>query len=300
MYELARALGAPLADEDDHWIASRPARPMASDEAYGVLAEADRRALVDDPGDEPLADLFDLIGEAASLVTPDARSALEEAGLADARRLPPTSESAAAAMYPQIANALGGATTLLYATTRPGTADLALLLSSPPVIALGPRLATVRARTHADRDDPRGELDLRFRLGRFVELARARRLFAAAQDAPSFARMVAALRTAFARGAPVPTDRALAKEAERLRTALPVQLRRRVTDCFVVFGNAGDPAAFRAACERAADRAGLLACGHVGVAIEAAGGPAAARHLVRLAASPAYLAARRALRPRRA
>ncbi|MGE5183291.1 MAG: hypothetical protein ACM31C_14575, partial [Acidobacteriota bacterium] len=300
IYELARALGAPIVEDDDLWLAAHAARAMASDEAYGAVPEADRRALVDDPGDEPLAELFELVGEAASLVCPDARTALERAGLGDARRVPPTSESAAAAMYPQIANALGGPLTLVYATTRPGTPDLALLLASPPVVVLGPRLATVRARTHADRHDPRADLELRFLLGRVVELARSRRLFAAAQEADAFARMVAALRLAFARGTPPTADRALAKDAERLRTALPVQLRRRVTDCFVVFGDAGDPDAFRAACERAADRAGLLACGHAGIAIELAGGPTAARHLVRVAASPAYLAARRALRPRRA
>ena len=54
------------------------------------------------------------------------------------------------------------------------------------------------------------------------------------------------------------------------------------------------------ACERAADRAGLLACGHAGVAIELAGGADAARHLVKLASSQRYIAARKKLRPRRA
>jgi hypothetical protein len=59
-----------------------------------------------------------------------------------------------------------------------------------------------------------------------------------------------------------------------------------------------DPDAYLAACERAADRAGLVACGHPGYAIHLAGGPDTARHLVALAASQRYLAAQRKLRRR--
>src|SRR5207249_1642893 len=117
----------------------RAPRAPASDEAYAPLPESDRRELVDDPADEPLGPLFELLGEAASLVCPDARTALERAGLADARRVPPTSDSAAAAMYPQIGNALAGPPTLLYATVRAGFPDVAIVLASPPIVALGPR-----------------------------------------------------------------------------------------------------------------------------------------------------------------
>jgi hypothetical protein len=51
------------------------------------------------------------------------------------------------------------------------------------------------------------------------------------------------------------------------------------------------------ACMRAADRAGLLACGDVRVALGQAGGPAEAPHLVRFAASRRYLAIRKRLGP---
>jgi hypothetical protein len=300
MFDLAAALGAEWSADDQRAVTASTPRAMASDEAYAApLAEADRRALVDDDADSPLADLCELLGEAASLVCPDARTALERAGLADARRVPPTSDSAAASTYPQIANALAGPTTLLYATMKSTFPDVSVLLSSPPVIALGPRLATIRARTRSDTTDPHTDLEVRFKLGRVVELARARRIFAAASEPDAWARMVAALHHAFARSTAPPPDRTVAAEAERLRQALPVQLRRRMTDYFTVFGAPPDPAGYRAACARAADRAGLLACGHAAIAITLAGGPAAAPHLVRLAASPRYLAARRALRPRR-
>jgi hypothetical protein len=53
-----------------------------------------------------------------------------------------------------------------------------------------------------------------------------------------------------------------------------------------------DPAAYRAACERAADRAGLLASGDVRAAMRLVGGAARAQHLVRLAVEARFLAVR--------
>jgi hypothetical protein len=138
----------------------------------------------------------------------------------------------------------------------------------------------MRARTEPAHD--RGDLELRFKLGRIVELARPHRVFAMS---PGFDRLVAGL-----------TDRD-ADEAARLKSALPVVLRKRLADRLA--GANLDPAAYRAECERAADRAGLLACGDVWLAIDLAGGPETARHLVKLASTQRYLAARRKLRPRR-
>ena len=107
-------------------------------------------------------------------------------------------------------------------------------------------------------------LELRFRLGRIVELARPHRVFA---TSPTFPRLVAGLRHAFAPSGEVDDD--TLDEAERMRTALPMLLRKKLAE--LVVGTHLDAAGYRAACERAADRAGLLACGHVGVAIELRG-----------------------------
>jgi hypothetical protein len=121
-------------------------------------------------------------------------------------------------------------------------------------------------------------------------------VLAAGAGAVAFARFVAALWHAFGPAPAAGVDPAVATEAERLR-ALPLRLRTRLAERLRgVAPEEVDPMRFLAACERAADRAGLLACGHAGVAIAIAGGPAAAPHLVRVAASPRYLAARRKLR----
>lgn len=85
--------------------------------------------------------------------------------------------------------------------------------------------------------------------------------------------------------------------AERLRTKIPVALRARLSDRLASATAAElDPHAYRAACERAADRAGMIVCGDIAVAVEAAGGATIAAHLVKLAASQRYLGVRKRLR----
>ena len=295
LLDLARALGVELAAADEQFLARHPPRVLASDQAYAApLDEAERRALVDDEADAPLADVLAQLGEVATLLCPAAPAALADAGRADAERLTAQSPLAAAAAYPQIAKALGGPATLLYATRAAGADDVALLLAAPPVVVLGPRLASRRATSHA-AVDATDDAELRFRLGRAVELARIHRCLAAGVPPDRFVRFLDGLRRALLHPDDAAPDPAAAREAKRLRGALPVLLRRRLAERLGDLTAPLDPAGYLAACERAADRSGLLACGDVGVAIRLAGGPKAARHLVRLAASPRFLAARRAL-----
>src|SRR5262249_22705855 len=141
-----------------------------------------------------IGDVLDLVGEALTLVCPDARMAIERADLAHAKRISGATEAAAAALYPQIGNALGGPQTLLYAADR--GPDLRVLLAAPPVVVFGPALVAIRARSQTDAD-PVVDTELRFRLGRVVELVRPRRIFAAGTTPTGFARFIAALVHAF-------------------------------------------------------------------------------------------------------
>lgn len=297
-YELARAVGGVLDASDEEFLAAFPARTMASDEGYlAPLDAGDRDELIDDDDDAPLGDLLELLAEAAPLVVPRPDAALVEADLLDAKRIPATSEAAAVAVYPQIAKLLGGSPSLLFATARPSVRDVTLLLASPPVIVLGTRLTAIRAGSRSDLQlAPGGDARLRFELGRIVELSRPRRIFAGGNTPASFARLIAGLVHAFG-GSAAAVDHEIRAEGERLRTALPVALRRRITEKLAtITRDALDPRIYLAACKRAADRAGLLACGDIAVAIELAGGADAARHLVLLASSQRYLATRKKLR----
>ena len=288
VFDLARALGGELDARDEAAIARAPARELAADEAYAsALTAAERGELIDDPADAPLGQLLDALGEVAARIVPDARGALSALGLTDARRVSSLDDAAAVAMWPQIAKALGGPPTLLHASVSDPRGGGVVVAASPPLVVLGQ--ATMLAR----RIEPAARLvGLRFALGRLVELTRPRRVLAAGTTPDAFAALVAGLEAAFGRGA---ANAANTPAADRLRAALPVQTRRFVTDYLAATSAPLDAAGYLAACQRAADRAGLIACGRADVAIAAAGGPARAGHLVRLAASPRYLVVRRRL-----
>jgi len=284
MYELSRALGVKLTETDEQFLEEHPPRLMAADEAYAaVLDERERRALVDDRDVGPLGEILTLIGEAASLVCPDPKTALDNEALTDARRISTTTATPVVAMYPQIAKALGGPAILFYTNPDSQGPDLRLLIATPPVVLIGQGLAELDSLAK-----------LRFKLGRIVELSRPHRLFATSVNRLGL--LVAGIWHAFGK-AQLEIPRDVAREAERLHHALPVQLRRRIGERLAVLSSPMDldPQAYIQACGRAADRAGLLACGHIGVALEQTGG---AHHVIALAASQKYLAARRKLRHR--
>ncbi len=300
-YELSRGLGVTLEPDDLAFLAAHPMRAMASDQAYGApLDDADRRALIDDDADAPLAELLEMLWEVAPQICPSPQSALFEADRSTAKRLAATSDAAAAAIYPQIAKAFGGPPVLLHVGAPTGLAhdpatDVTVMFASPPVVVLAAELAASRARTVADGEGDR-DADLRFWLGRAVELTRPRRIFAM-QGADAFARQIAVLEAAFGPQRAARVDAGIVREAERLRGALPIALRKRVSDRLAALdGKPLDPAAYVGGCLRAADRAGLLACGRVDRAIALANG---AVHLVALASMQRYLAVRKKLRPRR-
>jgi tetratricopeptide (TPR) repeat protein len=298
LFELASALGAEPSESDQAFLAANPARVMASDESYGVTLDEAERAIVGDPDDAPLADILDACWEAAPFLVPDAKTALEQAGFAGADRLSPVSPTAVAAMFPQIVKVLGGPTILAFVTRDSQAPDLAVLCASPPVVVFGPEVVSRRARSQSDAAATVAELELRFRLARVVELARPRRVFAAGMPPAAFAHFVAGLWRAFGRAtSSMPPDSVADGVAERLRKSLPLTLRSRLEQRLRdAPREALDAARYQEACARAADRAGLIVCGHAGVAIAAAGGAGAAPHLVATAASAAYLALRRRMR----
>ena len=290
IFDVARALELPLTAEDEQFMTQTAPRPMAFDEAYGgALDEATHHAVIDDPNEGPLAALLDILAEAYSRLAPDPNTALRRAGMEDATRLSATSYATVGVLYPKVSKALGGPATLQF--THPSVGDdVRVVLASPPVIVIGDGLAAVRAVDGDAKYDPL----LRFKVGRVVELARARRAFAAGVDAEAFALMVAALRHAFA---PQPNvDPTVADEAKRVHGAIPVTLRGRVSELLAATPpQAMDANAYLVACQRAADRSGLLASGNATVAIkEVSDRPS----LVRFAVSKAYRTTRRGLRAR--
>ncbi|MBI4512440.1 MAG: tetratricopeptide repeat protein [Deltaproteobacteria bacterium] len=295
--ELAAALGETLSDSDRAYLARHPARILAADEAYsGALEESDRAALIAEEHDSPLAGILEALWEAAPLLWPDPGRALAALGMSSAERVSPVDAGAATAIYPQVVKALDAAATVLYQNRTPMAPDIALACAQPPVVVLGPRLLVTAAASGA-RVDLASDAEFRFLLGRAAELARPERIPAVGLPLRALSRLCAGLALAFGGTKELCVDDVdpedAAAEAERLRQVLPLMVRKRLESLLDGIPQGGiDPARYHAACMRAADRAGLLACGDVVVAMGLVGGPEKGKHLVRLAVKERYLAVR--------
>ena len=137
---------------------------------------------------------------------------------------------------------------------------------------------------------------MRFLLARAAELVRPSRIVAAGQPAKVWEQLIASLWRIFG-------DADTASEVsesqhlqdEELRTTLPVRARAKLEDLLSerpqLAGSAA-PTRFLAACQRAADRSGLLLCGDMDSALRYAAWQDDQTHLLRMPLQPAYLATR--------
>lgn len=281
--ELAAALGETMSKQDVEFLGKYPERVLAADESYGGVLDADdRAALTADEDDEPLAQVLALVWEAAPLLWTEVSDALERCGAVGAERITAKTQLVAAVMFPHLARAVSLPATVLYRSTMPDDPDIRVVCVSPPLIVLGPRLQ--------DDDDPPGDLELRFLLGRAAELARPERIIAAGLPVDELDQLIGSLRRAF--GGHQPAGELDAGQRDRdqlLRTTLPVKLRGKIQELLTgVDPRRLDARRYVAACQRAADRVGLLLCGDIATAIRMAGGKSSARHLIDLALRDHY------------
>jgi hypothetical protein len=290
--ELAAAMGEQLTSDDVGFMAKYSEKIFETDESYrGSIDEDDRRRLIADPDDEPMASVLAILWEAAHLLWSEHEDALERMGVTHSKRVTAKTNLAAAVMFPHISRALSAPRTVLYSTKTKGAPDTRVICVSPPIIALGKRLLVERDR-HNEEEDQIGDLELRFLLGRAAELVRPERVIAMGLPREDFAGLVASLRRVFGDG-DAPDDEiadAVREHDTILRKTLPVKLRRGLKAII----EAADPSALHperyiASCERAADRAGLLVCGDIATAIRMVGGKANAHHLLDIALRDEYL-----------
>jgi tetratricopeptide (TPR) repeat protein len=306
MLDLAQAMGHRLSDLDRTFLERRPVYQMSPDEAYrGTLDERQRSELILDRDDEDdgnlLGVILNTIWEAAPLFWPEIAEALLRNGVSDALRVTPPSDIPAVNMFPRITAALGAPGTVLYISQAPSAPDIQIVCAAAPIVVFGPRL-------QAAGKDAAQRTALRFLLGRTAEMLRPENIVAAGLPHTDFINLLGALLRLFgpshlvnALPAELPDQEALREHDQHLRTTLPVKLRERLQ---ILLEDATahdiDPDRYFGALDRAADRAGLLACGDVATAINQAGamdeqGRRVARHLITAALSPGYLRARATL-----
>jgi hypothetical protein len=281
---------------------------MAPDEAYrGTLDEGLRADVILDRGDDAdddvnlLGVILNTVWEAAPLLWPETAEALLRSGVADALRVAPPSDIPAVNMFPRITAALGAPATVLYTSRDAAAPDIQIVCAAAPIVVLGPRLQSAGK-------DPATRSALRFLLGRTAEMLRPENIIASGLPQADYLNLLGALLRLFgpphlanALPAEFRDQEAMREHDEALRTALPVKLRERLA---MLLEDATardiDPDRYWSALDRAADRAGLLACGDIATAIQNAGAVdeqsrRVARHLIMTALSPSYLRARASL-----
>jgi hypothetical protein len=295
--DVAVALGHGLDVHQIAFVQNHGLATLPDDGAYrGALSPEVRAELLDGPEaavDRTLAAVLSQLADVAGLLWPDTADALARAGLAGATRIAATSAAPAVAMFPRVAGALGTSASLFQHASALG-AEARILCAATPIVVLGPDLLSETGDAGVRRAA----------MARAAELVRPERLVAAGLSDADGARLVAAvarlfgpaaLRTAVSRG--VRDEEVQRAYDDVVRSALPVRVRTRLEQLLATATledlNLGR---YRAACQRAADRAAMLLAPDLAAALAAVrrrGGELG--HLVRLVATPGFRDARAAL-----
>ena len=292
-------------DEDKDFLTQNPAPERKPDDPYaGTMEDGGRSQYLD-----PLQDLH-FMAEVLAAVWEGApglsQANLDSFGVTAKDKVSTVADLAIAQIWGQAAKTLGNRRTSLYLRPDADFDGVSLVGVAPPAIVVGPRLAEEAAV---------GEL--RFRIGRALELGRPEYLLAATLPAPEFDILFMGVLKAFhpkhARFRAGSED-AATEQAAKLKKALPYKIAKRVGELFQEHAEiALDPARWREGAREAGNRAGLLLCGAAKVAVhivghesipgasaaldaetlrDHAGKPGPLRDLLRFAVSDAYLDAR--------
>ncbi len=248
-YEVLDVLG--LTDKKDRaFLAKYPAQELKADDPYaGSVEDGDRGKYLAHPEARVLAEVFASIYEGVSGL---GTVTLESLGVGAQDKVSPISELDIGKIYGQTAKALGNRRTNLYVNYDPKFTGVELILAPPTAIVIDQRLATEALAA-----------EVRFRLGRALELTRIEYILGATMPAKKFAQLFSNVLKAFhPRHARWRAGAEGVEEAAKLKKALPYKVSKRLAELFQE--NEETPfssARWRAVVFETGDRAGLLACG---------------------------------------
>jgi tetratricopeptide (TPR) repeat protein len=304
LLEVLAVLGL-ASDEHLEFLTQNPPPERKPDDPYaGTLEDGGRAQYL-----EPLQDLH-FIGEVMAAVWEGApglsQTTLEAFGVTAKDKVSTIDDQAIALICGQTGKALGSRRTSLYLRRDADFDGVNLVGVAPPAIVVGQRLA-----------DESSVDELRFRVGRALELSRPEYVLAATLPAPDFDALFVSVLKAFHpkhSRFPAGSEDAAAEQAAKLKKALPYKIAKRVGELLQEHAEVVlDPMRWRESVREAGNRAGLLMCGSTRVAVpivareSALGGagqlpaetlrshaarPGPLRDLLRFAVSDVYLAAR--------
>ncbi|HEX3695474.1 MAG TPA: tetratricopeptide repeat protein [Polyangia bacterium] len=257
-YEVLDVLDAAEADERA-FLAAHPTLEMKPDDPYpGAVDEADRAAHLTLPESTKMAEVFSSLWEGTPGLA--VGQTVEELGVSAQDKISPMSDLDLGKIYGQVSKALGNKKTALYIKMDGATFDLAMAVQSPPALVIGPELG-LGAR-HAE---------MRFQIGRGIELTRPEYILAAGLPPREFAHLFASVLKAYhprhSRRPANPND-ASNDQMLKLKRSVPYKISKRLAELFGALGStAWSSIEWRSLVQQTGNRAGLLVCGQLKTAV---------------------------------
>jgi tetratricopeptide (TPR) repeat protein len=301
-YEVLELLGEAKRD-DLAFLEAHPAPVLKPEDPYsGAIEEADRVRYLAHPDARVLAEVFASIWEGVPGL---GKATLESLGVSAQDKVSPISEQDIGKVYGQTSKALDNKRTNLYVNFDPSFEGVALVVSPPPAIVIDQHLAN---------EAPQAEI--RFRLGRALELTRPEYILAATIPPREFAQLFSAVLKAFhPRHARWRAGEKSAEQVAKLKKTLPYKVAKRLAELLQESHDTPfSSARWRAVVHESGNRAGLLMCGDLrlaarllleeqspGAAVEPAvlreqaRAPGPLRELLRFAVSDEYFVLRECL-----
>jgi hypothetical protein len=243
-------------DEDRAFLDAHAPPPRKPEDPYATTVEdVDRTRSLAHPDARTMAEVFAAIWEGVPGLS---GPSLEGMGVSAADKVSPLSEVVVAQIFGQAAKALGNRRATLYVSPNPEFAGLTLAVAPPPSIVVGQKAAEAPAA------------ELRFLMGRALELTRSEYILAAAMPTKDFTQLFASVLKAFhprhGRWRAGAHDAAV-EQAAKLKKNLPYKVAKRLAELFQENGTQPFSSAhWRAVVHETGNRAGLLMCGDLGTA----------------------------------
>jgi hypothetical protein len=176
-------------------------------------------------------------------------------------KVSPMSDLDLGKIYGQVAKALGNRKTALYVRPDETSSDVMIVVQAPPALVVGPTLAE-GAKT----------AEVRFQLGRGIELSRPEYILAAGVRPKQFTTLFASVLRAFhprqARRR-VSAGDAAAEQAAKLKKNVPYKVSKQLVELFGALGTTSwSSLRWRTVVHHVGNRTGLVLCGDLKTAAE--------------------------------
>jgi tetratricopeptide (TPR) repeat protein len=251
-HEVLSVLGLAT-KEEEAFLEAHPSQDLKPDDPYAsVVEDQDRKDHLALPEATLMAEIFSCLWEGAPGLI---GQRLEDFGVSARDKVSPMSDLDLGKIYGQVAKALGNRKTALYVRAEEGAADdVNIVVQAPPALVVGPALAA----------DAKGA-EVRFQLGRGIELSRPEYILAAGVRPKQFTTLFSSVLRAFhprhARRRAATGD-AAAEQAAKLKKNVPYKVSKQLVELFGALGSTSwSSLRWRAVVHHVGNRTGLVLCG---------------------------------------